>query len=260
MVSFWPDSIWTPEFTDLATVSPSPHRHLDAMAVAGAAAVLTQERADRHQRRRHRAPPSRDAGADGADDRPPCPRAASSSASARARRRTPCPTASISRSRSAASRRRSRSSSCCGRARARSISKASSISSSTRAWTPSSTTASCPPIWIGASGPRMLEITGRHADGWWPAGAWTPEDYAAKLQGHPRLRRRERAATRWRSCRPSRQICLIGDEAEIAEMLRGAAGQVDPPDAHRRGSAHASATSTRWARPGAAIRTSIRAC
>src|SRR6195952_3730767 len=41
MVSFWPDSIWTPEFTDLATVSPSPHRHLDAMAVAAAAAVLT---------------------------------------------------------------------------------------------------------------------------------------------------------------------------------------------------------------------------
>ena len=22
MVSFWPDSIWTPEFTDLATISP----------------------------------------------------------------------------------------------------------------------------------------------------------------------------------------------------------------------------------------------
>src|SRR6516165_7941400 len=42
MVSFWPDSIWTPEFTDLAVHSPSPHRHLDAMAVAGAAAVLTK--------------------------------------------------------------------------------------------------------------------------------------------------------------------------------------------------------------------------
>src|ERR1043166_455333 len=42
MVSFWPDSIWTPEFTDLAVSSPSPHRHLDAMAVAGAAAVLTR--------------------------------------------------------------------------------------------------------------------------------------------------------------------------------------------------------------------------
>src|SRR5882724_3540268 len=42
MVSFWPDSIWTPEFTDLAVSSPSPHRHLDALAVAGAAAVLTK--------------------------------------------------------------------------------------------------------------------------------------------------------------------------------------------------------------------------
>jgi len=39
MVSFWPDSIWAPEFTDLATASPSPHRHLDGMAVAAAAAV-----------------------------------------------------------------------------------------------------------------------------------------------------------------------------------------------------------------------------
>src|SRR5579862_9850403 len=42
MVSFWPDSIWTPEFTDLATTSPSPHRHLDALAVAGAVAVKTK--------------------------------------------------------------------------------------------------------------------------------------------------------------------------------------------------------------------------
>jgi len=42
MVSFWPDSIWTPEFTDLADASPSPHRHLDGLAVAAAAAVLTE--------------------------------------------------------------------------------------------------------------------------------------------------------------------------------------------------------------------------
>src|SRR5438552_1783819 len=42
MVSFWPDSIWTPEFTDLAVASPSPHRHLDALAVAGAVAVMTR--------------------------------------------------------------------------------------------------------------------------------------------------------------------------------------------------------------------------
>src|SRR6202012_2423319 len=42
MVSFWPDSIWTPEFTDLATVSASPHRHLDGLAVAAAVAALTK--------------------------------------------------------------------------------------------------------------------------------------------------------------------------------------------------------------------------
>src|SRR5262249_14317344 len=42
MVSFWPDSIWTPEFTDLATASPSPHRYLDSMAVAAAVAVRTE--------------------------------------------------------------------------------------------------------------------------------------------------------------------------------------------------------------------------
>src|SRR6202000_714084 len=42
MVSFWPDSIWTPEFTDLATASPSPHRHLDRLAGAAAAAALTK--------------------------------------------------------------------------------------------------------------------------------------------------------------------------------------------------------------------------
>src|SRR5277367_340008 len=42
MVSFWPDSIWTQEFTDLATASPSPHRHLDGLAVAAAVAVLTK--------------------------------------------------------------------------------------------------------------------------------------------------------------------------------------------------------------------------
>ena len=71
MVSFWPDSIWTPEFTDLATVSPSPHRHLDGMAVAAAAAVLTNEHADRHNGGGHGSPASRDAGADGADPRPP---------------------------------------------------------------------------------------------------------------------------------------------------------------------------------------------
>jgi phthiodiolone/phenolphthiodiolone dimycocerosates ketoreductase len=43
LVSFWPDSIWTPEFTDFATISPSPHRHLDSLAVAGTASALTKK-------------------------------------------------------------------------------------------------------------------------------------------------------------------------------------------------------------------------
>jgi len=36
-VSFWPDSIWTPEFTDLAVASPSP----DAAPVTSATLPLT---------------------------------------------------------------------------------------------------------------------------------------------------------------------------------------------------------------------------
>ena len=43
LVSLWPDAIWTPEFTDLATTSPSPHRHLDALALAAAVAVKTEK-------------------------------------------------------------------------------------------------------------------------------------------------------------------------------------------------------------------------
>ena len=76
-----------------------------------------------------------------------------------------------------------------------------------------------PPIWIGASGPRMLEIAGRHADGWWPAGAWTPEHYAEML-----------SAVRASADRAGRdplaitpcfiQVCLIGeDEDALADIL-----------------------------------------
>src|SRR5271156_2184290 len=43
MVSFWPDSLWTPEFTDLAGAPPPPPRPLDGRAVAAAAAVLTEK-------------------------------------------------------------------------------------------------------------------------------------------------------------------------------------------------------------------------
>jgi phthiodiolone/phenolphthiodiolone dimycocerosates ketoreductase len=38
-----------------------------------------------------------------------------------------------------------------------------------------------PPIWIGAHGPRMLEITGKYADGWIPSYPMQPSDYAERL-------------------------------------------------------------------------------
>lgn len=39
-----------------------------------------------------------------------------------------------------------------------------------------------PPIWVGAHGPRMLGITGRYGDGWYPSYPMTPEEYASKLK------------------------------------------------------------------------------
>jgi phthiodiolone/phenolphthiodiolone dimycocerosates ketoreductase len=38
-----------------------------------------------------------------------------------------------------------------------------------------------PEIWVGAHGPRMLEITGRYADGWLPFLPMRPESYAQRL-------------------------------------------------------------------------------
>lgn len=38
-----------------------------------------------------------------------------------------------------------------------------------------------PEIWIGAHGPRMLRAVGRYADGFFPALAQRPEDYAQRL-------------------------------------------------------------------------------
>jgi phthiodiolone/phenolphthiodiolone dimycocerosates ketoreductase len=38
-----------------------------------------------------------------------------------------------------------------------------------------------PEIWIGGLGPRMLHLTGRYGDGWYPLGLLSPEEYAAKL-------------------------------------------------------------------------------
>jgi phthiodiolone/phenolphthiodiolone dimycocerosates ketoreductase len=77
-----------------------------------------------------------------------------------------------------------------------------------------------PRIWVGCSGPRMLDITGRYADGWWAAGAWTPEEYASKVkvirESAERAGRDPMAITM-----ANIQTCLIADdEAELDEILQ----------------------------------------
>ena len=38
-----------------------------------------------------------------------------------------------------------------------------------------------PEIWVAGHGPRMLQLTGRYGDGWYPTTVVSPQEYAAKL-------------------------------------------------------------------------------
>jgi phthiodiolone/phenolphthiodiolone dimycocerosates ketoreductase len=99
-----------------------------------------------------------------------------------------------------------------------------------------------PPIWIGAGGPRMLRITGRFADGWWPAGAWTPEDYAEKLKVVRDSA--EQAGRDPLAIVPAFiQTCLIGDDAELAEitaapLVKSLVLQISAPELKKLGFEH----------------------
>ena len=219
MVSFWPDSIWTPEFTDLATASPSPHRHLDGLAVASAAAVLTQNvplvSAVVDTVRRHPAILAQTAltidhlsrgrfilglGSGesenilpyGFDFTRPVSRFEEALKVIRLLWETDGPVDFQGRTYALNHAR---------------------LDTEPYDGQP-------PPIWIGASGPRMLDIAGRYADGWWPAGAWTPEHYAEML-----------SVVRASADRAGRdpvaitpcfiQVCLIGkDDAALSDILR----------------------------------------
>ncbi len=66
----------------------------------------------------------------------------------------------------------------------------------------------------------MLDITGRYADGWWPAGAWTPEQYAEML-GMVRASA-DRAGRDPMAITPCFiQVCLIGrDDAALGDILQ----------------------------------------
>jgi phthiodiolone/phenolphthiodiolone dimycocerosates ketoreductase len=75
-----------------------------------------------------------------------------------------------------------------------------------------------PPIWIGSGGPRMLELTGRYADGWWPPSITVPEDYGAKLKvirNAADRANRDPAAIAPAGFFP----CYIGEKEEIDEVV-----------------------------------------
>jgi len=218
MVSFWPDSIWTPEFTDLAKTSPSPHRHLDAMAIAAAAAAKT-----------HRVPIA--------------------TSVVDTVRRHPAMLAQTALTISHLSEGRFILGLGSGEAENnipygfdfdKPVSRFEEAIKVIRLlWDSEGPVdfdgrfyrlaaarldtepfaGELPPIWLAGAGPRTLRIVGQYADGWWPAGAWTPEDYADKLavirESAERHDRDPLAIT------PAFIItCLIGEEEEIDAMLQ----------------------------------------
>ncbi len=218
MVSFWPDSIWTPEFTDLATVSPSPHRYLDSTAVAGAVAVLTQN-------------------------------TLIATSVTDTVRRHPASLAQTALTLSHLSKGRFVLGLGSGEAEntvpygfdfAKSVSRfEEALKVINLLWRSDGVidfdgqffhldharldtepfNGRFPPIWIGAGGPRMLEITGRHADGWWPTQVFSPEEYATKLSVvHEAAERAGRDPSKIVTL--ATMSFLIGDEEELAAIVK----------------------------------------
>ena len=218
MVSFWPESIWSPEFTDLATVSASPHRHLDAMVVAGAAAVLTKNvpiaTSVVDTVRRH---PSLLAQSALTIHHLSRGRFILGVGSGETENTVPYgfdfakPVARFEEA-----------------LRVIKLLWASDgpVDFSGQFYTLRHARLDTepyegryPPIWAGGSGPRIMGIIGRHCDGWWPAGAYSPDDYAAKLKV---VRDSAEQAGRDPLAITPAMIwtCLIADDdAELAEIL-----------------------------------------
>jgi phthiodiolone/phenolphthiodiolone dimycocerosates ketoreductase len=78
-----------------------------------------------------------------------------------------------------------------------------------------------PQIWIGAHGPRMLELTGRFGDGWIPTVVSSAEDYALKWQAVQEAARRAgrspEAITPSLAC----YLMLARDSGEARAILQG---------------------------------------
>jgi len=217
MVSFWPDAIWTPEFTDLATTSSSPHRHLDGLAVAAAVAVLTKNvpiaTSVVDTVRRH---PSSLAQTALTIDHLSGGRFILGLGSGELENTVPYGfdfSTPVSRFEEALQVIRLLWESEGPVTFSGRFYKLHHARLDTEPFE-----GRYPRIWIGASGPRMLDITGRYADGWWPTGAYSPDDYAAKLQTVRGAA--ERAGRDPLAIVPAFiMVCLMGDDSELAEIL-----------------------------------------
>jgi phthiodiolone/phenolphthiodiolone dimycocerosates ketoreductase len=218
MVSFWPDSIWTPEFTDLATTSASPHRHLDGLAVAAAVAALTKNvpiaTSVVDTVRRH---PSLLAQTALTIDHLSKGRFILGLGSGETENTVPYGfdfSKPVGRFEEALKVIRLLWDSTGPLDFSGQFFNLRHARLDTEPYN-----GRFPPIWAGGSGPRMLDIIGRHCDGWWPAGAYSPEDYADKL----RVVRNsaERAGRDPMAITPAFiWTCLIADDdAELAKIL-----------------------------------------
>jgi phthiodiolone/phenolphthiodiolone dimycocerosates ketoreductase len=218
MVSFWPDSIWTPEFTDLATTSASPHRHLDGLACAAAVAALTRNvpiaTSVVDTVRRH---PSLLAQSALTIDHIARGRFILGLGSGETENTVPYGfdfSKPVSRFEESLQVIRQGGES------------QGPVDFSGQFYTLRHARLDTEPyegrfprIWAGGSGPRMLDIIGRYCDGWWPAGAYSPEDFAEKLQVVRNSA--ERAGRDPMAITPAFiWTCLIADDdAELAKIL-----------------------------------------
>jgi phthiodiolone/phenolphthiodiolone dimycocerosates ketoreductase len=242
MVSFWPDAIWTPEFTDLATLSPSPHRHLDGLAVAAAAAARTS-------------------------------RVRIATCVVDTVRRHPAMLAQTALTIDHMSKGRFILGLGSGEAENiapygfdfhRPVGRLEECLKVIRLlWERDGPVdfegeffrldqarldaepyeGRFPQIWMGAWGPRMIELAGRYADGWWPAAGFSPEDYAERLgvlRGAA-----ERAGRDPVAITPALTMAALiaEDDMELAEIVRAPlvkafVFQVPGIELARRGFAH----------------------
>ncbi|MBI5341131.1 phthiodiolone/phenolphthiodiolone dimycocerosates ketoreductase [Mycobacterium sp. BK558] len=218
LVSFWPDSVWTSEFTDLADVSPSPHRHVDALTLAGAVAACTTRTrfatSVLDTVRRHPVMLAQSAltlshlsdgrfilglGAGerenlvpyGFDHRGTVSRFAEAVRLIRLLWDADGPIDVAGRYFTLAHAR---------------------LDTEPHPTGP-------PPIWIGANGPRMLDLVGELGDGWWPTGSAGPETYASQL-AHIRAAA-EQAGRDPDAITPAKMVvCLIGEPDELSEIMQ----------------------------------------